>query len=51
MKIRAESAPVPKTVNGFGGRQWAEAVKLDPMRTLPPGAGWLIVSYYEDRLP
>lgn len=51
MKRRAESAPVPKRVQGMDGRQWAAAVTADPMRTLPPGAAWLIVSYYEDCLP
>ena len=43
MKIRAESVGVPSRVNGLDGMGWAAKVVADPMRTLPPGAGFCIV--------
>lgn len=43
MKIRAESVGVPSRVSGLDGMGWAAKVVADPMRTLPPGAGFCIV--------
>ena len=43
MKIRAESVNVPTRVHGLDGMGWAAKVTADPMRTLPPGAGFVIV--------
>lgn len=50
MQTRAETASVPSKVGGLDGPQWAAKVLADPMRTLPPGAGYLIVKYYEDEI-
>lgn len=44
MKARAESVAVPTRVHGRNGEEWAAAVLKDPMRTLPPGAGYLIAA-------
>lgn len=44
MKTRAESVNVPSRVHGRDGEEWAAAVLKDPMRTLPPGAGYLIAA-------
>lgn len=45
MKARAETANVPRLVQGSDGAQWAADVLRDPMRTLPGGAGFLIVKH------
>jgi hypothetical protein len=50
MKARAETANVPRIVQGSDGAQWAVAVLRDPMRTLPSGAGYLIVRHFTDRI-
>lgn len=50
MRARAETANVPRLVQGSDGAGWVADVKKDPMRTLPGGAGYLIVQYYEARL-
>ena len=42
MKTRAETVSVPTRVHGLTGVEWAAKVIADPMRTLPPGAGYLI---------
>ena len=46
MKARAESVSVPSKVAGLDGAQCVWKVLADPMRTLPPGAGFLIVQFY-----
>jgi hypothetical protein len=50
MRARAETATVPSKVGGLDGKGWRDRVIADPMRTLPPGAGFLIANYYETLL-
>ena len=52
MKIRAESVyasfslNVPTRVQGMTGLEWAAKVTADPMRTMPPGAGFCMASAF-----
>lgn len=43
LKMRSEIVSVPTRVHGLDGMGWAAKVTADPMRTLPPGAGFCIV--------
>jgi NTP pyrophosphatase (non-canonical NTP hydrolase) len=45
MKARAETANVPRLVQGSDGAGWVADIQKDPMRTLPGGAGYLVVQH------
>jgi hypothetical protein len=49
MKIGAETAKPRKLIEGLDGPGWVEALRREPNRSLPGGAGRLIVEYLLDR--
>lgn len=47
MQTRAETATVSKKVSGMDGPGWAAWIRTHPGCTLPPGAGSLVVEYFD----